>query len=207
MTDTNEEKKIEVEGEDIVAHLMTKYGTDSALKTIKEYAGKQGGKYKWKTGKILMVQSPVAVKNDKFIYSEGYGFICRIKEIDKDDLVANIENRPVLTEVQLGELLGQLQAAIPDWNPLSDPGAKILEGLIINVDAPPFKDKETGEDKVKVRFAIERDNTYKKKIAEARELDEIYKFKQKKKLEAEGKKSSVSSIKVEDTVLVPKTEA
>ena len=193
-----EENKVLV-GEDIVAHLMAQHGIDKTVSDIKVAASKQGGRYKWKTGKILVVQAPVAQKNEKFIHSGGFMYVLRAKEADKDGLVSEIESRPLLTPIQLGELLGQLQASFPAWNPLSDPGARLLEKLMVNVKADPFEDPITGEDKTKVRFEIERDNAYKMKIVEAREMDELYRSKQK---QAQKQASlSTGTGKVEDTVL------
>lgn len=165
-----------IEGEDIIAFLIAKYGVDKTVSSVDEYASKQGGRYRFQEGKqdLLIVQAPKAVRNDKFTHSNGIAYMCKLKEVDILGAVSPAEQTAILTEVQLFELLGQVRASIGGWNPLADPGASIVEGLTITADTSMFKDKQTQEERTKTRFSVVRNEAFNRKLIEAMEISEKY---------------------------------
>ena len=170
-----EESKVQ-EGEDIGTFLMGKFGTEKALKSVDEYAAKQSGRYRFQDGKqdLLVVKAPVAVRNDKFSFSGGVGYICKLKEVDVLGSVSPAEQSAILTEVQLMELLGQVKASIAGWSLLYDPKASIMEGITITADTNTYTDKESNEERTKTRFSIVRNEVYNRKLIEANEMATKY---------------------------------
>lgn len=164
------------EGEDIIAFLIAKHGVDKTVSSVEEFASKQGGRFRFQDGKqdLLIVRAPQAVRNEKFTFSGGVAFICVLKEVDALGTVSSAEQSAILTDVQVFELLGQVKASIPVWNPLSDPKASIMEGLTITADTNTYKDKITQEDRTKTRFSIVRDEAYNRKLVEAQEMAAKY---------------------------------
>jgi hypothetical protein len=167
-----EEEQRRQEGEDIISFLIAKHGVDKALGSVDEFAAKQGGRFRFQEGKqdLYITQAPVAVRNEKFTFSGGIAFITKFKEIDVLGTISPAEQSAILTDVQLFELLGQLKASIPVWNPLSDPAASIMEGLTITADTNTYKDKQTQEDRSKTRFSVVRNEAFNRKLIEAQDM-------------------------------------
>lgn len=161
----------------IFKFLMDRDGVDKTLSNLKEAAGKQsGGFYKFPEGKqdILIVEQPkVDVNEERYQYSNGIGFVARIKEIDVDGNVIDVVHPLTLTPTRFWELAGQIKAVFPEWTPLIDEGMDIAKDLRFTADTGTYT--VDGEERVKTRFAVIKGDNFvqktmwiKEKINEAR---------------------------------------
>lgn len=173
---TKENTKVE-DKISIFKFLMDRDGVDKTLSNLKDAAGKQsGGFYKFPEGKqdILIVEQPkVDINEERYQFSDGVGFVAKIKEIDVDGNVLDVIYPLTLTPTRFWELAGQIKAVFPEWTPLIDEGMDIAKDLRFTADTRTYT--VDGEERVKTRFAVIKGDNFvqktmwiKEKINEAK---------------------------------------
>lgn len=166
---------------DIFKFLIDRDGVDKTLSNLKEVAEKQSGVfYKLPEGKqdILIVEQPkVDVNEERYQYSNGIGFVAKIKEIDVDGNVIDVVHPLILTPTRFWELAGQIKAVFPEWTPLIDGGMDIAKDLRFTADTGTYT--VDGEDRVKTRFAVIKGDNFVQKTMWVKEKINEAKAKQR----------------------------
>lgn len=156
--------------------LMGKHGRDKVEKNIRDAAANKGVATEfWKSPavgqkkKIKFLKAPEATVSEAFVKSGGVGFVGTIEDLDE------LQKYPIgLTEPQIFDIAGEVQAHFPDWSVELDPAFGFIENLSFEAEGSGWKDKHTGEERKKIRFTIEIDTIYNKKKLDIKDMVKQY---------------------------------